>query len=70
MVQWLRLLTSTAGAWVPSLVKELSSCMPHDVIKAGRWGQRKNQGERNGEGVERKQWMETDLSQVPSTCVL
>jgi hypothetical protein len=28
-VQWLRLCTSTVGAWVPSLVKELRPHMPH-----------------------------------------
>ena len=54
MVQWLRLLTSTAGAWVPSLVRELSSHMPHDVVKVGRWGQRQRERieerERNREG--------------------
>ena len=29
MVQWLRLLTSTTGAWVQSLGKELRSCKPN-----------------------------------------
>ena len=28
-VQWLRLCTSTAEAWVPSVVVELRSHMPH-----------------------------------------
>ena len=60
MVQWLRPLTSTVGAWVPSLVKELSSCMPHNVIKAGRWGQRKNQGKREKQRGIREKAMDGD----------
>ena len=32
-VQWLELCTSIAGAWVPSLARELTSCKPCDMVK-------------------------------------
>ena len=34
-VQWSRLPVSTAGVHVLSLVGELRSCMPHDVVGGG-----------------------------------